>query len=423
MGFSGAVCMKNREEQAINPQKSDCRAVVNLNNNQKTRYQLSDSPNSVYGDALSQAFWGFKHSDYSNSCLFGTPKEHLQIKQKVEKNSVPVNIKKSIKTKGIKNDFYLNPMHWCDNGLIYLGLGARLYSYKASSHRWQKIEEESEDNGAYITAVCATANNILYSTSYNAYEFMHPKLSLIDSTTGKQVSEYYLRNRHTIIRSDKSNTNVFYVGSYECGFGCWDMRQSSYSYYNLKKEKEICGMSLNGNMIATGDDGNRIHIWDLRNHKAPFFSNKSHIAAVKALAFSPFKDSILASAGGMGDNTLRIWDVKTLKQITMQNTQTQTCNLHWIDSLSIFTTHGYVAGGSDPLGPKMHVWKMKDNKELKLAGSGAPEEGRKLFSTPNPNDFSEVSTGSPQKGVEQVKLGALEEPSVLSTYHKKNMIR
>jgi hypothetical protein len=72
---------------------------------------------------------------------------------------------------------------------------------------------------------------------------------------------------------------------------------------------------------------------------------------------------------------------------------------------------------------KMHVWKFTDSKQLKLAGSGPSEGGRKFFSTQNPNNPTLFFTGTPREGAEIVKVGLEKEASILSINNRKNMIR
>ena len=52
-----------------------------------------------------------------------------------------------------------------------------------------------------------------------------------------------------------------------------------------------------------------------------------HIAAVKALAWSPHQHGLLASGGGTADRTIRFWNTLTSTQTDCIDTGSQVCNL------------------------------------------------------------------------------------------------
>jgi WD40 repeat protein len=71
---------------------------------------------------------------------------------------------------------------------------------------------------------------------------------------------------------------------------------------------EICGLSWNQNgyQLASGGNDNLINIWDLRNIKGCPTTILEHSAAVRAIKWCPWDNSLLASGGGSGDMRLLI---------------------------------------------------------------------------------------------------------------------
>jgi len=67
--------------------------------------------------------------------------------------------------------------------------------------------------------------------------------------------------------------------------------------------KEVCGLKWNndGKYLASGSNDNRLCIWDTRNPSQPLYTKNEHTAAVKALAWSPVHQNLLASGGGSKD--------------------------------------------------------------------------------------------------------------------------
>lgn len=68
-------------------------------------------------------------------------------------------------------------------------------------------------------------------------------------------------------------------------------------------------MDPNGTSLASGSNDNNIFIWDTDNHKLRL-KYDGHKGAVKALGWCPWKSGVLASGGGSGDRTIKIWSIK-----------------------------------------------------------------------------------------------------------------
>ncbi|XP_061385311.1 uncharacterized protein LOC133320730 [Danaus plexippus] len=75
-------------------------------------------------------------------------------------------------------------------------------------------------------------------------------------------------------------------------------------------KQEVCGVSWSpegcgmDGLLASGGNDNLLLIWRL-GYDQPI------LAAVKAIAWSPFHAGILATGGGTNDRSVRLWDIKT----------------------------------------------------------------------------------------------------------------
>ena len=80
--------------------------------------------------------------------------------------------------------------------------------------------------------------------------------------------------------------------------------------------QEVCGLkwSFDGSQLASGGNDNHLMIWTLHSTK-PIMCNNSHLAAVKAIAWSPHQHNILASGGGTADRTIRFWNTSTFENV------------------------------------------------------------------------------------------------------------
>lgn len=82
--------------------------------------------------------------------------------------------------------------------------------------------------------------------------------------------------------------------------------------------QEVCGLrwSLSGQQLASGGNDNLLHIWDAAvltssaEQAAPLFRLEGHQAAVKALAWCPYQNNLLASGGGTTDRCIKFWNTQ-----------------------------------------------------------------------------------------------------------------
>lgn len=101
-----------------------------------------------------------------------------------------------------------------------------------------------------------------------------------------------------------------------------DVRQRDHLITTINAHaQEICGLkwSPDGKYLASGGNDNMLQIWPLitgqsHTHTQPIYSLNQHQAAVKALAWCPWQNNILASGGGTADRTIRFWNCNTGKQ-------------------------------------------------------------------------------------------------------------
>ena len=104
-------------------------------------------------------------------------------------------------------------------------------------------------------------------------------------------------------------------------------------------------------------------IWNLHSSN-PIMCNNSHLAAVKAIAWSPHQHNILVSGGGTVNRTIRFWNRTTFENILKYDTGSQVCNLVFSKtSNELISTHGFSLN-------QINVWKMPNlQKTVTLIGN------------------------------------------------------
>nr|CAB3504114.1 unnamed protein product [Digitaria exilis] len=72
---------------------------------------------------------------------------------------------------------------------------------------------------------------------------------------------------------------------------------------------EVCGLkwSHDDRELASGGNDNQLLVWNQRSQH-PVLRLTQHTAAVKAIAWSPHQQGLLASGGGTADRCIRFWN-------------------------------------------------------------------------------------------------------------------
>ena len=100
--------------------------------------------------------------------------------------------------------------------------------------------------------------------------------------------------------------------------------------------------SPDGSQLASGSNDNLLNIWDLQTPSAPRYTLNQHNAAVKALAWCPWQQNLLASGGGTADRTIRFWNSKTGACLNSVDTKSQVCALQWSKhTKELVSSHGF----------------------------------------------------------------------------------
>eukprot|EP00463_Aulacantha_scolymantha_P001039 TRINITY_DN1723_c0_g1_i1.p1 TRINITY_DN1723_c0_g1~~TRINITY_DN1723_c0_g1_i1.p1 ORF type:complete len:256 (+),score=23.19 TRINITY_DN1723_c0_g1_i1:884-1651(+) len=124
-------------------------------------------------------------------------------------------------------------------------------------------------------------------------------------------------------------------------------------------KQEVCGLkwSCDDQQLASGGNDNTLLIWNARRSVAPIITCEDHTAAVKAIAWSPHQNGLLASGGGTYDRCIRFRNTLIDTPLNTIDTGSQVCNLIWSNNVNeIVSTHGYSLRGKAH-NNQIIVWK------------------------------------------------------------------
>jgi cell division cycle 20-like protein 1 (cofactor of APC complex) len=201
--------------------------------------------------------------------------------------------------------------------------------------------------------------------------------------------------------------------------------------------QEVCGLRWSGDdgansaVLASGGNDNKVCIWDLRgtqrgrlpsgsggsgrssvnanvveeNGEVPLWKFHEHTAAVKALAWDPHVQGVLATGGGTQDKHIRFWNVGSGTMLNQLDTGSQVsepsfnhyfksdrnfkvCNLTWsLTSHELVSTHGF---SSTTAQNQICIWKYPS---LDMVASLTGHTHRVLYLAMSP-DGETIVTGA-----------------------------
>ena len=273
---------------------------------------------------------------------------------------------KELPAPNLIDDFYLNLLDWSSKNQIAVGC-------TSSVILWNNNKTQSETLFSYDII---EENTIQNNENMNKYVS-----SLIWSEDGDKLAvgnsyglvELYDINKKELISSYKGhlnrvgvvswNKNIISSGSKDYSIITRDIRCKDNDENIIKRflghQQEVCGLkwSFDGSQLASGGNDNNLMIWSLHSNK-PLMCNSDHVAAVKAIAWSPHQHNILASGGGTADRTIRFWNTNSYEQIYKIDTGSQVCNLVFSKSSNeLVSTHGYSLN-------QINVWKLPNMQKI-----------------------------------------------------------
>ena len=332
-----------------------------LSINSKIDFQ-KNSKNQIIKSKLFS--WKKESIPKSNFCyeLFNNQKENLNnINNNSEyKNQRKINQKpyKELLTSNLIDDFYLNLLDWSSKDQIAVGCTTNVVLWNNNKTQSEillnypcgNLEESENFVEKYVSS-------LIWSNEGDKLAVGHSLgcVEIYDVNKKKMISNYGGHTGRVGVVS--WNGNIISSGSKDCNIITRDIRcknnNENIIVRYLGHSQEVCGLkwSFDGSKLASGGNDNNLMIWNLHSTK-PIMCNNSHLAAVKAIAWSPHHHNILASGGGTADRTIRFWNTSTFENILKYDTGSQVCNLVFSKtSNELISTHGFSLN-------QINIWKL-----------------------------------------------------------------
>ncbi|XP_054006881.1 cell division cycle protein 20 homolog [Hylaeus anthracinus] len=284
----------------------------------------------------------------------------------------------------IIDDYYLNLIDWSESNILAVALGANVYLWNAATGTIEQLFElEGNDY------VCSVA--WIQEGPYLAVGTTTGNTQLWDCSQAKRVR---VMNGHAArVGSLSWNSHILTTGCRAGQIVHHDVRQREHLISTINAHaQEVCGLkwSPDGKYLASGGNDNMLQIWPSisgqnHTHIQPLYSLNQHQAAVKALAWCPWQNNILASGGGTADRRIRFWNCNTGACLNTVDTKSQVCSLLWSTTYKeIVSGHGYAQN-------QLTIWKYPAmTKVAELTGHSS----RVLHLAMSPDGTTVLSAGA-----------------------------
>ncbi|GAU38510.1 hypothetical protein TSUD_396270 [Trifolium subterraneum] len=280
-----------------------------------------------------------------------TPKENRspspppppQSRSSKPKRHIPKTWERTLDAPYIVDDFCLSVLDWGSSNVISIALENSVYLWNALNSSSSELVTVDDEDGP-VTSVSWAPDGRHLAVGLN-----NSLVQIWDATATKQLRT--LRGGHRArVGSLAWNSHILTTGGKDGKIVNNDLRVRSHIVETyMGHDLEVCGLkwSPSGQQLASGGNDNVVHIWDrsmvsLNSPTCCLHRFEEHRAAVKALAWCPFQSNLLASGGGVGDNSIKMWNSHTGARLNSVDTGSQVCALLWNkNERELLSSHGF----------------------------------------------------------------------------------
>ena len=321
-------------------------------------FQYGTSPFKSIDENISASFYHTQHSPYSLSPLSASSQKLLRSPRKPMRK-IPKVPFKVLDAPELQDDFYLNLVDWSSTNVLGVGLGTSVYLWSACTSQVTKLcDLANREDSVSSVSWSEKGNYIAVGTFKGDVQIWDAAASkLLNTLNGHTARVGALAWNHDLLCSGSRDRNVFLR----------DIRVPAYEGERklTGHKQEVCGLkwSPDHQLLASGGNDNKLLVWNVNGGNTPIQTYNDHIAAVKAIAWSPHQHGLLASGGGTADRCIRFWNTLTGQNLQYVDTGSQVCNLAWSKhSNELVSTHGYSQN-------QILIWKYPSMVQLaKLTG-------------------------------------------------------
>ncbi len=192
----------------------------------------------------------------------------------------------------LQDDFYLNLVDWSSQNVLSVGLGACVYLWSACTSQVTRLCDLTSDNDTVTSVSWSERGNLVAVGTNRGY------VQVWDVAASKRVN--VLEGHTARVGALAWNGDMLSSGSRDRLILQRDVRTPSVNPNRrlVGHRQEVCGLkwSPDNQYLASGGNDNKLFVWNLSSLQ-PVHTYTEHVAAVKAIAWSPHHHGLLASGG------------------------------------------------------------------------------------------------------------------------------
>jgi cell division cycle protein 20 (cofactor of APC complex) len=381
---------------AVTPQQKEFRRYVKSTMFGVSLNQLNDD-----GELKSLLSFGSSHDDDEHPSLPDSPYSHdivvplhqqTRLNQAKPTRRIPQAPLKSLVIPDLRDDFYLNLMSWSQDGILAIGLDNAVYILVCHTGQVNLLMELGADDN-FVTSVswCTSPGQ----SNYLAIGTHTSGIELWDAKSCRQVRTLSVARRNRVTSLAWNDSHWLSSGGSDSVILQHDLRMpNGYASEYFGHTDVVCGLAwnANGSKLASGSKDETVCIWDVAmsarreslSGATPQHVFSEHKSCVKALAWCPFRESVLASGGGIDDKTIKLWNVQTGALLDSVFTGSQVTSLQWSKLYpELLSSHGYP-------GNQLMLWKYPKMTKMQTFQA---HRGRILHMAMSPDGRTAVTAG------------------------------
>lgn len=296
-------------------------------------------------------------------------------------------LERTLDAEGLVNDFYLNLLDWSVNNVLAIAIENTVHLWNASDRSVVELTTIDDEDGP-VTSISWAVDGRHIAVGLN-----NSDVQLWDSVSLELLRT--LRGCHRgRVGALAWNEKVLSTGGMDGRIVNNDVRVRSHVVGTCTGHlAEVCGLkwSPSGQHLASGGNDNLVYIWDRetassRNSPRQWLHRiQDHKAAVKALAWCPYQQNLLASGGGEGDQCIRFWNADSGTCLSTVETSSQVSGLLWNkNERELLSSHG---------SNELILWKYPS---MVMMAELTGHTSRVLFLTQSPDGCTVASASADQ---------------------------
>jgi len=328
-----AIIKKHNEEEGIETKEEltqleqERRTIMeeNLNDGKPvdSRILHYSRPPAPKGDTAANA----------NRVLYSSSK--ASVKKAANTRHIPGVPERVLDAPELRDDYYLHLLDWSANNHMAVALAGTVYLWNATDGGIVSLTTIDPPDYVCSLSWIRDGSVLAVGTSEGAVQLWDAaNEKLIRQMTGHEARVACLAWNGSQLSSGSRSGQVLHH----------DVRVAQHVTAVLPAHnQEVCGMawSASGRRLATGGNDNTVALWDGRA-TAPCHRLAEHSAAVKAVAWCPWQEHLLATGGGTADRTIRLWNATSGACIKEVPANSQVSSIVWNEEYKeLISGHGF----------------------------------------------------------------------------------